>query len=227
MTRCARYAALTLVAAIGVGAPVQAAPTLSAPTTASTPTLSSAGQTDALLQKVHAQLRTDAVVKGRFEQLKTVQGFKQPLRSSGEFVVAQSKGIVWQVQQPFASTLVATPESLQSRGADGAVSMQMQASDEPVLRTVNAMLFAVMSANVAQLREMFEVSGQADQQGWKLHLKPRDVLLAQWLQSIDLQGHAFVQKVQLQETRGDRSEIRIHDAAGSAHLSAADAARFP
>ena len=95
MTRCARYAALTLVAAIGVGAPVQAAPTLSAPTTASTPTLSSAGQTDALLQKVHAQLRTDAVVKGRFEQLKTVQGFKQPLRSSGEFVVAQSKGIVW------------------------------------------------------------------------------------------------------------------------------------
>lgn len=186
----------------------------------------SAAQTDALLQKVHAQLNPAPVVKGRFEQLKTVQGFKQPLRSSGEFVVAQSRGIVWQVQQPFASTLVVTPESLQSRGADGAVSMQMQAGDEPVLRTVNAMLFAVMSANVAQLRQMFEVTGKADAQGWSLHLQPRDALLAQWLKSIDLQGQAFVRTVQLQEARGDRSEIRIHDAAGSQQLSDADAALF-
>lgn len=183
-------------------------------------------QTHALLQQVHAQLQPAPVIKGHFEQLKHVQGFKQPLRSSGEFVVAQSQGIVWQVQQPFASTLVVTPESLQSRDANGAVSLQMQASDEPVLRTVNAMLFAVMSANVAQLGQMFEVSGKVQPSGWSLQLKPRDQLLAQWLQKIELQGQAFVQQVQLYEARGDRSEIRIHDVAASQHLSDADAALF-
>ena len=31
---------------------------------------------------------------------------------------------------------------------------------EPVLRTVNAMLFAVMSANLAELTQHFEVTGQ-------------------------------------------------------------------
>ena len=186
----------------------------------------SSQQARGLLQAVHTLLDKAPVVKGKFEQLKTVQGFKRPLRSTGVFVVARSKGIAWQVQQPFASTLIVTPDSLQSRDADGALSTQMNASDEPALRTVNAMLFAVMSADVEQLQAMFEVSGQTQGQEWTLHFTPKDALLAGWLGSIDVQGQAFVRRVVLQEVRGDRSEIRLLDAAGSAELSSADAALF-
>lgn len=186
----------------------------------------SAEATQALLAAVRQRVRDAPVVRGRFVQAKTVEGFRQPLRSSGDFVVARGKGIAWQVRQPFASTLIVRPDRLLSRGADGAVGMQLRADDEPVLRTVNAMLFAVMAADLAQLGQYFEVSGQLRGDGWTLHLVPRDALLAQWLRSVDLSGQQFVQEVRLHEARGDSSLIQITDPVAEPVLRAQDAALF-
>lgn len=179
-----------------------------------------------LLAQVRQRVQDAPVVRGQFTQLKTVQGFKQPLKSSGDFVVARGKGIAWQVRQPFASTLIVKPDSLLSRAADGSVAMQMKAQDEPVLRTINAMLFAVMAADLAQLSQYFEVTGQVQGNSWTLHLVPRDAMLAQWLQAVDLRGQQFVQEVQLQEARGDRSQILIQNPAAEQALRAQDASLF-
>lgn len=179
-----------------------------------------------LLAQVRQRVQDAPVVRGGFEQLKTVKGFKQPLRSSGDFVVARGKGIVWHVLKPFESTLVVRPDSLQSRGSDGKLTLQMRSQDEPVLRTVNAMLFAVMSANLAELAQHFEVTGQVAAKGWSLHLVPRDPTLAQWLASVELQGNQFVQEVTLQEARGDSSVIRILAPVAEHALRPQDAAQF-
>ena len=203
--------ALALGSAIGVAAQVPAPPPAAA---------------HELLAQVRQRVYNAPVVRGGFEQLKSVKGFKQPLRSSGDFIVARGKGIVWHVQQPFESVLVVKPDSLQSRGSDGKVTMQMRAQDEPVLRTVNAMLFAVMTADLVQLKQYFQISGKAQATGWQLHLVPRDAVLAQWLASVEVQGAQFVQFVQLQEARGDSSEIRIQGASAEQKLSDADAALF-
>ena len=185
-----------------------------------------ASTAQALLAQVRQRVLDAPVVRGQFTQRKTVQGFKQPLQSSGDFVVARGKGIAWQVRQPFASTLIVKPDSLLSRAADGSVAMQMKAQDEPVLRTINAMLFAVMAADLAQLSQYFEVTGQVQASGWKLHLVPRDPMLAQWLQSVDLRGQQFVQEVLLQEARGDRSQIQIQNPSAEQALRAQDASLF-
>ena len=182
--------------------------------------------TQTLLTQVRQRVLDAPVVRGRFEQQKSIKGFKQPLRSAGDFVAARGKGIVWHVLQPFESLLIVKPDSLQSRRGDGEVSMQMRAEDEPVLRTVNAMLFAVMAADLAQLSQYFEVTGQIQASGWKLHLVPRDPMLAQWLKDVELQGNQFVQDVKLQEARGDSSHIRILDAKAERALRAQDAAQF-
>ena len=203
--------ALALGSAIGVAAQVPAPPPAAA---------------HELLAQVRQRVYNAPVVRGGFEQLKSVKGFKQPLRSSGDFIVARGKGIVWHVQQPFESVLVVKPDSLQSRGSDGKVTMQMRAQDEPVLRTVNAMLFAVMSANLAELAQHFEVTGQVAAKGWSLHLVPRDPTLAQWLSAVDLQGNQFVQEVRLQEARGDASVIRILTPVAENALRPQDAAQF-
>lgn len=179
-----------------------------------------------LLAQVRQRVQDAPAVRGTFEQLKTVKGFKQPLRSSGDFVVARGKGIVWHVLRPYESLLVVKPDSLQSRGSDGKVTLQMRAQDEPVLRTVNAMLFAVMSADLAELTQHFEVTGQVAAKGWSLHLVPRDPTLAQWLTAVDLQGNQFVQEVKLQEARGDSSVIRITAPVAENALRPQDAAQF-
>lgn len=179
-----------------------------------------------LLAQVRQRVQDAPVVRGGFEQLKTVKGFKQPLRSGGDFVVARGKGIVWHVVRPFESTLVVKPDSLQSRGSDGKLTTQIRAQDEPVLRTVNAMLFAVMSANLTELAQHFEVTGQATPKGWSLHLVPRDPTLAQWLTAVDLQGNQFVQEVKLREARGDSSVIRLVDPVAENAMRPQDAAQF-
>lgn len=180
----------------------------------------------ALLAQVSERLQDAPVVRGQFSQRKAVQGFKQPLQSSGDFVVARGKGMAWQVRQPFASTLIVKSDGLLSRGADGRVARQLRAQDEPVLRTVNAMLLAVMAADLAQLAQYFDVSGQARGPGWTLHLVPRDPMLAQWLQSVDLGGEQFVTSVQWHEAGGDRSQIQIHHPTAEQTLRAQDAALF-
>ncbi len=179
-----------------------------------------------LLEQVRQRVQDAPVVRGQFTQRKTVQGFKQPLQSSGDFVAARGKGIAWLVRKPFASTLIVKPDSLLSRGADGRVAMQMKAQDEPVLRTINAMLFAVMAADLEQLGQYFEVTGQVQAGSWTLHLVPRDAMLAQWLQAVDLRGQQFVQEVQLQEARGDHSQILIQNPVAEKALRAQDAPLF-
>ena len=42
--------------------------------------------------RVGVDVQDAPVVRGQFTQLKTVQGFKQPLKSSGDFVVAKGGG---------------------------------------------------------------------------------------------------------------------------------------
>lgn len=217
-----RRAAVLLVVWLTCAA-LQAAP---ASTSVPKTEASTTETTQALLAQVRQRVQDAPVVRGQFTQRKTVQGFKQPLQSAGDFVVARGKGIAWQVHQPFASSLIVKPDSLLSRAADGSVAMQMKAQDEPVLRTINAMLFAVMAADLAQLSQYFEVSGQVQGSSWKLHLVPRDAMLAQWLQSVDLSGQQFVQEVQLQEARGDRSQIFIKNPIAEQVLRAQDASLF-
>lgn len=213
-------ATLVMCANLGTFLPVHA--TTSAQTLAKKET----SNAQALLTQIRQRVQDVPVVRGQFTQRKTVQGFKQPLQSSGDFVVARGKGIAWLVRKPFASTLIVKPDSLLSRGADASVAMQMKAQDEPVLRTINAMLFAVMAADLAKLEQYFEVTGQVQGTNWSLHLVPRDAMLAQWLQSVDLRGQQFVQEVLLQEARGDRSQILIQNPAAEQVLRAQDASLF-
>lgn len=180
-----------------------------------------------LLRAVRERLLQSPVVRGAFTQEKTIKGFQHPLRSSGRFVVAQGKGIVWQVQQPFASVLRVTPDTLQSVQADGQVDFQLQAQQEPALRAINGMLFAVMAADVAVLAQHFEIQGSLQgKDSWRLTLTPRDKMLAQWLVRIDLQGDRFVREVRLQEAQGDSSVIVLHNPAADRALQAEDARLF-
>lgn len=186
-----------------------------------------ASGSQAVLTHIQKQLHQAPVVRGSFSQEKTLKGFKQPLRSSGSFVVVQDQGIVWQVLQPFASTLRVTPERLQSLQADGRTGFELQAEQEPGLRAINSMLFALMSGDVQTLVQHFEVqASSSNPAAWLLHLTPRDAVLRQWLTAVHLQGDTLVRRVQLVEAQGEESTIELHNVSLAQVLSAQDAQLF-
>lgn len=182
-----------------------------------------APSSDWLAEVVH-RMDNAAVIRGDFEQAKSIKGFKRQLVSHGTFLVAKGQGIQWVTQAPFASTLVVTQERL-TTVTDGGVQ-QMDTRQEPGLRAVNELLLAVLGGDMQVLKTRFEVQGGLQgAQGWRMTLVPKEANLARFISRIEMDGDRHVQNVRLFEGSGDESKIRFsHHSNGS--LSRVESDRF-
>jgi hypothetical protein len=177
--------------------------------------------------QVRQRLQDAELLRGEFEQAKTLKGFKKPLLSRGQFLVARGKGVQWLVREPFASTLVVTPERLLARQADGRISAQLNTRDEPGLRVVNSVMFALVRGDVAALGERFTVDGELlGKDGWRLRLVPRDAALLQVFSQVDIEGDQFVRSIRMAEAQGDSTQIRFSAMVVGTALTRDEAARF-
>ena len=182
---------------------------------------------DALAQ-VQQRVAQVPVLRGQFQQEKQVSGFRNPLRSQGTFVLAREKGVVWTTLKPFPSELVLTRERIVSRQRDGSSRVEVDARQQPALRSVNAMMFALMSGDVKALTGTFIVQVELQpKNAWRMSLVPRSAALANAFSRIELQGDRYVRDVTIQEANGDRTHL-VFSALGEtpARLSSDEAARF-
>ena len=176
---------------------------------------------------VHERLKIAPVLRGEFEQVKTLKGFRNPLVSHGEFLVARGQGVWWHTLKPFESTLVVTPTRLFTRAADGSTADLADAQAEPGVRQVNALVFSLLAADLDALAATFDVVAQpVGPFGWTMTLTPRDANVARFLVRATLVGDRDVQSVRIEEARGDVTQIRFSHQAPSAALAGDEAARF-
>ncbi len=183
---------------------------------------------DAGLAMVGQRVAQVAVLRGEFSQEKQVQGFKNPLRSQGRFLLAREKGVVWSTLKPFPSEVVLTRDRILSRQRDGSTRIEMDARQQPALRSVNAMMFALMSGDVKALSSRFDAKAQAlPDNGWKLVLTPRPGPLTQAFASITLEGDRYVRRVTIVEGTGDVTRLQFSALSETpARLDADEARRF-
>lgn len=180
-----------------------------------------------LVEQVRGRLIDAPVVRGEFQQRKTVKGFRNPLVSRGDFLLARDRGVVWHTREPFESSLVITRDRLLSRRADGRPEQRIDARDEPGLRAVNEMLFALLTADLATLGSRFHIDGELrGAAAWRLSLAPRDAALSQWVTGIELEGDGHVRIVRLQEAQGDTSVIHFGGHVQAVGLTREEEARF-
>ena len=178
-----------------------------------------------LIQQRVAQVE---VLRGGFEQEKRIAGFKNPLRSQGSFLVARGKGVVWTTLKPFPSEVVITGGRILSRQRDGSSRVEVDGREQPALRSVNAMMFALVSGDVAALSSRFNTQVQAKAgNGWTLSLTPKSAALAKAFTRIVLNGDSYVREVEIEEANGDRTHLRFVELSQTpARLSADEARRF-
>lgn len=168
------------------------------------------------------------VLRGEFTQEKQVAGFKNPLRSQGRFVLAQDHGVIWTTLKPFPSEVVVTRDRILSRQSDGSSRVELDGRQQPAMRSVNAIMFALMSGDAQALSAQFTVkvevlSGNA----WKMRLTPRSAMLGKVFAQLTLSGDRYVREVQINEANQDVT--RIHFAGMSdtpATLSTDEGRRF-
>ena len=180
------------------------------------------------LAQVRTQVAQVPLLRGGFSQEKQVAGFRNPLRSSGRFVLAREKGVIWTTVAPFPSEIVITRDRIVSRQRDGSARVEVDGRQQPGLRTVNAMMFALMSGDMKALTTTFDVKSEpTDGKGWRMTLLPRSRQLAQAFTSVRLAGDRYVREVELREANGDVTRIRFDGMSETpATLTREEAGRF-
>jgi hypothetical protein len=170
---------------------------------------------------IKRQLTPFVVLRGEFQQVKTIKIIKKPLRSSGDFVVAKGKGVLWSTTRPMVSTLKVSAEEV-AQIKDGKAVFRLKAEEQPGLRLITRVLFAVFAADVAELKRSFDISGSVTKGRWQADLKPRDAMVAKVVSSVRLEGGASVEDIEIQEANGDRTVIRFSAMRRVAALSPAE-----
>lgn len=168
------------------------------------------------------------VLRGEFTQEKRVAGFKNPLRSQGRFVLAQDHGVIWTTLKPFPSEVVVTRDRILSRQSDGSSRVELDGRQQPAMRSVNAIMFALMSGDAQALSAQFTVKVEVlPGNAWKMQLTPRSAMLGKVFAQLTLSGDRYVREVQINEANQDVT--RIHFAGMSdtpATLSTDEGRRF-
>jgi hypothetical protein len=177
---------------------------------------------------VRARLAQPEVLRGRFEQRKQLQGFRNPLVSRGEFLLLRDRGVAWDTTEPFASSTLLTRERLLTRLPDGSQRIVLDAAASPGMAAVNSLLMALVAGDLDALAPQFHIEEAllADG-GWTLNLDPRDAGLKRVFARIVLSGDRHVREVHIEESGGDRTALRfLHLSDQPATPTAAEAARF-
>jgi len=163
-------------------------------------------QAAAPIAKIQQMLAKPKVLCGRFDQSKQLTGLKKPLASNGRFCVVAGKGVLWRTLQPFPSTLRLTRDEIVNFQGER-VALRLDAKQEPTVRMINSVLFAMLAGDLAQLDALFEVDGEAEGNRWHVALKAREAALAKAIGTIALEGDSYVKNIVINDAGGDRTSI--------------------
>lgn len=178
------------------------------------------------IAEIQSMLSRPDILCGRFDQTRQLTGMRKPLASNGRFCVVAGKGVLWRTVQPFPSTLRLTRDEI-VHFQGGRVAMRLDARQEPTVRGINSVLFALLAGDLSQLDSLFVVEGSADAGRWQVALTAREPALAKAIGAITLDGAASVQHITLVDGSGDQTRIvfsAIQTGAGA--LQADEAALF-
>ncbi len=151
---------------------------------------------------------TPAELQGSFRQQKYLATLDTSLTSSGHFSLLRGESIHWLTVEPIENELVITPSGLSSRQGDDEL-LRLDAGSNPVVGVMGEIMFALLSAEWQRLARYFELSGEIDGQQWHAQLQPRDVVIAQLFERVELRGEELLQVIVLHESSGDITTIHL------------------
>jgi hypothetical protein len=156
--------------------------------------------------KIQELLARPKVLCGRFDQNKQLVGLKKPVKSIGRFCIVADKGVLWRTLQPFPNTVRLTrDEIVQLQGER--VAFRLSAKEEPTVRVINQVMFALLAGHLGELEKLFEIDGSVYQNSWNVTLNAREPAVAKAVGKIALDGGEYVKNVTIDHTSGDRTSI--------------------
>ena len=170
------------------------------------------------LQQLSDQLAKPSVIHGNFTQEKHLRALPQPLVSKGTFVLAKDHGLLWLLKSPLQQDYRITAQGIARRDANGWQLLPNKSAGAEQ----NRLFLAVLQGDSSGLQRDFDLQLQGEAQQWKLTLTPRSLLLKQVFTQINIDGGALVRTIELLETQGDSTLLRMQDNTADQPLSNAE-----
>lgn len=170
------------------------------------------------LQQLSDQLAKPSVIHGNFTQEKHLRALPQPLVSKGTFVLAKDQGLLWLLKSPLQQDYRITAQGIARRDANGWQLLPNKSAGAEQ----NRLFLAVLQGDSSGLQRDFDLQLQGEAQQWKLTLTPRSLLLKQVFTQINIDGGALVRTIELLETQGDSTLLRMQDNTADQPLSNAE-----
>ncbi|EJN35878.1 outer membrane lipoprotein carrier protein LolA [Pseudomonas sp. GM80] len=167
------------------------------------------------LQQLSEQLAKPDVIHGQFIQEKHLRALPQPLISKGSFVLAKNHGLLWLLKTPLQQDYRISANGIARRDDNGWQMLPNKSAGAEQ----NRLFLAVLQGDSSGLQRDFELALSGDAQQWKLTLTPRSLLLKQVFKQINIDGGALVQTIELLETQGDSTVLRMQDSTAGQPLS--------
>jgi hypothetical protein len=159
------------------------------------------------LSELSVQLREPAVVRGTFAQEKHLRSLPKPLVSRGHYVLARDQGLLWLLDTPIEQDYRITASGIERRAGNAWQAAQPQGASG----RQNQLSLALLSGDQERLSRDFELTLTGTNTQWTLSLTPKSALLKQIFSQIRLGGGHLVERVELDESQGDRTVLRLID----------------
>ncbi|KWS28207.1 outer membrane lipoprotein carrier protein LolA [Pseudomonas syringae] len=171
------------------------------------------------LQQLSDQLAKPAVVQGRFVQEKHLRALPQPLLSKGRFVLARDFGLLWLLETPLKQDYRINADGIARRETAGNVSTWKPVPNKNAGSEQNRLFLAVLQGDSSGLQRDFDLQLKGEATAWHLTLTPRSMLLQQVFKQINIDGGELVQRIELLETQGDSTVLKMIDSSSATTLT--------
>ena len=149
-----------------------------------------------------------ALTTGHFVQERELTGFPKPMRTEGVYFLDLKKGIVWETLKPFANTMIFSEKGIKSVNKHG--TQVISAQDIPYLKTVNALMLALFSAQTERLDKDFDIHLKGSSAHWTMTLVPKKTsALANVFKTMEITGAASPQSIIMLNRQNETTHLQL------------------
>lgn len=160
----------------------------------------------ALLQVLASQERREIA----FEEQRFMSAMTTPLVSRGRFVYEPPDRLIKVLEAPRSESAVLEDGRLAILDAEGVEVASIDLWLQPDLQLVFESMKALLTGDAEALQAAFWVQLEGDETAWRLRLEPKLSAAKRRLAEIRVSGdQRQVRRFDVQESAGDRSEIRL------------------
>ncbi|WP_295680120.1 outer membrane lipoprotein carrier protein LolA [uncultured Fibrobacter sp.] len=175
------------------------------------------------IDSTFAPMTAHKVVRGDFKQTKFIAQLNREFVSVGKFTIANGNGLLWDTEKPFASQLAITESGMVQQNANGTRS-EVSAKDNVVFAQIAKTIQSVFSGSTAKLQAGFHVFFDRHGKNWTVGLVPRESSVKKTIQSIELSGSAWLERIKLVDGSGSPLLYELSNPKPSSELTAKEKA---